>query len=284
MKSKKLLHGLIFCLFAIETTIHFSINSIQANALSNKKSLVANTQIYKEGSVKQPSPNYNVPQKKEDYQEFNEALASLNVIKALIIISGCVFTAIVSLMGETLLKTIINQLKDIMLEIMNNQKYFENISAEEILKITQEMKQTRKDINATRLSMFRLYKESHTVFLEACSNGKYSLSNSPPIARQFFDSAILPMINNHEEYSYCGDHGDICATWLASRGTGRYAIHLFFYKDDFAGFVLAEWKRLILIDFIFKFNQNTDYYKSKLKVLADMISVAIKDKKQEGCK
>ena len=279
MKNRKLLHGLIFCLFAIETTIHFGVNSIQANALSNKRPLVANTEIYKEGSIKQSPSNYSVPQKKEDYQEFHEALASLNVIKALIIISGCVFTAIVSLMGETLLKTIINQLKDIMLEIMNNQKYFENISAEEILTITQLMKQTRADIKATRLSMFKLQEDSHTVFLEVSSNGKYSLSGSPPVARQFFDSAVLPMLNDGEKYSYCGDRGDICATWLAARGTGRYAIHLFFHKDDFAGFVLAEWRRLVLVDSIFKFNQNSDYYKSKMKTLADMINEAIKDKK-----
>jgi hypothetical protein len=52
MKNRKLLHGLILCLFAIETTIHFGVNSIQANALSNKRPLVANTEIYKEGSMK----------------------------------------------------------------------------------------------------------------------------------------------------------------------------------------------------------------------------------------
>jgi len=277
MKKKKILYGLIFLLIGIEGFIHVTITSRQAKALDNTEGLSKQVQVYQANSQKPIKVQENY--QKSDYEDFHQAVVSLNIIKALIVVSGCLFTAVVSLTSETLVKTIIYQFKDVLLEIMSNQKYFDNISSEEVLRITQEMKRTRKELNATRLSMFKEYEGDHTVFLEVSSDGKYSLSGSPPVARQFFDSAILPMLNDGEKYSYCGDHGDICATWLAARGTGRYAIHLFFHKNDFAGFVLAEWRRLVLVDSIFKFNQNSDYYKSKLKTLADMINEAIKDKK-----
>lgn len=278
MRTKKILYGLIFCLLAIETTIHFKATSIEANAANIRKSLLTSTEIYKEGSIKQTNPTYSPVQGKEEFQELHEAIVSLNMIKALIVVSGCLFTAVVSLMGETLLKTIIHQIKDILIEIMTNQKYFENISAEEVVQITQLMRQTRIDIKATRLSMFKLYQDSHSVFLEVSSDSRYSLANTPPVARQFFDFAISPMIDDGQKYSYCGDHSDTCSTWLAGRGTGRYAIHLFFYKENFAGFILAEWKKLMLIDSLFKFDENSNNYEPKLKALADMISEAIKDK------
>lgn len=274
--KKKLLHGLMFLLFTIEFGMYLSTTRISASAINYKKMLVSTTEIYKPGVIK-VKEDYDLP--KKDYEEFHDAILSLNAIKALVILSGCIFTAIVSLMGEALVKTLIFQIKDILLELISNQRIFENISSEEIVKINLLMKQVRKDIKATRLSMFKLYQGNHTLFLESSSSGKYSLANSPPVARQFFDAAILPMIDNQQKYSYCGSHGDICSTWLTSRGTGRYAIHLFFYKEEFAGFVLAEWNRVLFLDSWLSNHENVDYYEIKLKELADMISEAIKDKK-----
>lgn len=273
---KKLLHGLIFFLFTIEAGMYLSTTVIPVNAINHRKMLVSTTEIYKPGVIK-AKENQDPP--KKDYEEFHDAVLSLNAIKALVILSGCVFTAIVSLMGETLVKTLIFQMKDILLELMSNQKIFENISSEEIVKINLLMKQVRKDIKATRLSMFKLYQGNHTLFLESSSSGRYSLSNSPPVARQFFDAAILPMIDNQQKYSYCGSHGDVCSTWLSGRGTGRYGIHLFFYREEFAGFVLAEWNRVLFFDSWLNNHENVDYYEVKLGQLADMISEAIKDKK-----
>ena len=87
------------------------------------------------------------------------------------------------------------------------------------------------------------------------------------------------MIDNQQKYSYCGSYGDVCSTWLTSRGTGRYGIHLFFYKEEFAGFVLAEWNRILFFDSWLNNHKNVDYYEVKLRQLADMISEAIKNKK-----
>lgn len=273
--KRKLLRGLILFLFAIETSMYLSIMPIPVTAINNKI-LISSTEIYKQGTVK-VNENHSPP--KQEHEQFHDALISLNVIKALVILSGCVFTAIVSLIGETLVKRLIFQMKDIVLELMSNQKIFENISSEEIVKINLLMKQVRISIKATRLSMFKLHQDTHTLFLESSSSGKYSLSNSPPVARQFFDAAILPMIDNHQKYSYCGSHGDVCSTWLSGRGTGRYAIHLFFYKEDFAGFILAEWNRVLFFDSWLNNDENIDYYEAQLGQLADIINESIRDKK-----
>jgi hypothetical protein len=276
MKKKKILYGLMFLLIGIESFIHVTITSRQVKALDNTEGLSKQVQVYQANSQKPIKVQENY--QKSDYEDFHQAVVSLNIIKALIVVSGCLFTAVVSLTGETLVKTIIYQFKDVLLEIMSNQKYFDNISSEEVLRITQEMKRTRKELNATRLSMFKEYEGDHTVFLEVSSDGKYSLARESPINKHFFDYAVLPMINDNQKYFYCTNN-ETCETWLAERGTGRFAIHLFFYKNTFAGFLLAEWNKLMLFNSIFKYQQNTDYYESKLEDLAAIINEAIKDKK-----
>ncbi len=276
MKKKKILHGLMFLLIGIEGFIYVTITSPQVKALDNTEGLSKQVQVYQANSHKQIKVQENY--QKSHYEDFHQAVVSLNIIKALIVVSGCLFTAVVSLTGETLVKTIIYQFKDVLLEIMSNQKYFDNISSEEILRITQEMRRTRKEISATRLSMFKQYEGDHTVFLEVSSDGKYSLARESSINKHFFDYAVLPMINDNQKYFYCTNN-ETCETWLGERGTGRFAIHLFFYKNTFAGFLLAEWNKLMLFNSVFKYQQNTDYYESKLEDLAAIINEAIKDKK-----
>lgn len=210
-------------------------------------------------------------------KEFNEVASSINFLKILFVVLGCVSTAVVSLISENLLNRIVVRVRDVIAEITDNQGLLNNISAEGILNISNHMKAIRVETKAIRISLFKLDKSNAVLFLESSLKSKYSLANSPPVARQFFDIAILPMTESGQDYSYCGNNGDICQTWLAQRGTGRHAIRLFSHKT-FTGFILIEWK-LSLMEKVFKNDNMLNNYREQLDLLASIIIDAIKDKK-----
>lgn len=235
-----------------------------------------------QNNINRPVPylstsNSSSQQRSEESKELDEVVSSVNLAKIIFIFFGCLSTAMVSLIGEYLLKNTVKQIQDLIIEVMDNQGLLKNISSEDILNISNQMKLIRIKANSLRVSIFKLDKSSAVVFLETSSSGKYSLANSPPVARQFFDIAVLPMIESNQNYSYCGNNGSICQTWLAQRGTGRYAIRLFSYKT-FTGFILIEWK-LSIIDRFIKNDDGSENYKKELDSLALMIIDAIKDKK-----
>jgi hypothetical protein len=180
------------------------------------------------------------------------------------------------MMGEALVKRVIEQIKNIVIEVVGSQQMFNNISSLEIAEINAMMERIRYDLKAVRISLFKFHLDNHSIFLEVASSGKHSMSSRPPISRHFFDSAIKPMIDNKISYSYCGSEGEVCSTWLSSRDTGRYAIYLFYYKENFAGFILVEWTKSFFENWFF--NEDMGKCEPQLKMLSTMISEAIKDK------
>lgn len=262
MKSR-ILNGLISFLFLGQIHFNFFIqNSIHEEILLHSTS------------------NNLLSQERVEVQEskkLNEVNSSINLLKILFLFVGCLSTAAVSLISESLLNRIVIRVRDVIAEIADNQGLLKNISSEDILKIANQMKLIRCETNAIRISLFKLDRNNAILFLESSLNGRYSLANSPPVARQFFDIAVLPMIESDQNYSYCGNNGNICQTWLAQRGSGRYAIRLFFYKT-FTGFILIEWK-LSLMEKVFKNDNMLNNYREQLDSLASIIIDAIKDKK-----
>jgi hypothetical protein len=267
MKKNNLLIQLMILSLVLQTAIH-SESRIAKKAIAVNESSLIKSQA--------PVPQKTEVKKKEDHHELHDALISLDVIKALIILSGCVFTAIVSMMGEALVKRVIEQIKNIVIEIVGNQQMFNNISSLEIAEINAMMERIRHDLKAVRISLFKFHLDNHSIFLEVASSGKHSMASRPPISKHFFDSAIKPMIDNKTSYSYCGSEGEVCSTWLSSRDTGRYAIYLFYYKENFAGFILVEWSKSFFENWFF--NEDMGKCEPQLKMLSAMINEAIKDK------
>jgi hypothetical protein len=287
MKKKWMLFFLKTSIFLLAAQA--GITSINANNSDAAENIVSihNLQMQMDSnkniSLTKKEDKDDVDKKSSDGELLRNAVMKLDFAKIFFVVAGCIFTTMISLIGESLVKKTMTIVRETILDAMVNKQAYDNISSDEIIAISNAMKNIIKDIKATRLSLFRLDGQSHVLFREISSQAKYSLSSNPPVAKQFFDSAILPMIKSDQCYSYCGDRGEICTTWLDARGTGSYAIHLFFCRDNlnnkvFSGFILAEWNRNYLIDSILKTNKDSDYLRLRLKELSDMISNAIKNK------
>lgn len=206
-----------------------------------------------------------------------EIFKPINILKTIIVIGSCIFTTAVSLMGESLIKRIIFQIKNIVFQLTANQQLSDNISSKEAEEIRYVMNKVRRNLKAIRLSLFEVNSERNLVFQEVVSEGKHSLFNSPSVSRYFFENAIQPMIETRTIFSYCSNHNDSCYTWLSGRGTGRYAIYLFFRREEFGGFILVEWGQSFFENLLIH-DKNIDYCESQLRPLAAIISRAINDK------
>lgn len=231
-----------------------------------------NTQAYVQIDGKGQTPD-----KETSKSNNTEIFEPVDIIKAMIVIGGCIFTTIVSLLGESLIKRIIFQIKSIVFQLTTNQQLSDNISSKEAEEIRYTMNKIRRNLRAIRLSLFEVNSEKNLVFQEVVSEGKHSLFSSPSVSKYFFENAIQPMIETRTIFSYCSNHNDSCYTWLSSRGTGRYAIYLFFCREEFGGFILVEWGQSFFENLLIH-DKNIDYCESQLRPLAAIISRAINDK------
>ncbi|MFO0052056.1 MAG: hypothetical protein ACK53Q_03830, partial [Dolichospermum sp.] len=87
MKKNNLLIQLMVLSLVLQTAIHSETGITKKAIAGNESSLI---------KAQAPVPQKTEVQKKEDYYELSDALRSLDIIKALIILSGCIFTTIVS--------------------------------------------------------------------------------------------------------------------------------------------------------------------------------------------
>lgn len=265
--KKKIIGILIVLLLLAQVTVKNEARHAKRDAI-----FPVSTQAYTQVSDKEETSTKEISKSSD-----TEIFEPINILKAMIVIGGCIFTTVVSLIGESLIKRIIFQIKNIVFQLTTSQQLSDNISSKEVEEIRYVMNKVRRNLKAIRLSLFEVNSEKNLVFQEVVSESKHSLFSSPFVSRYFFENAIQPMIENRTIFSYCSNHSDSCYAWLSSRGTGRYAIYLFFRREEFGGFILVEWGQSFF-DNLLIHDKNIDYCESQLRPLAAIISRAINDK------